>query len=73
MHKQGYNAKLHESLGERHMRKNKQSMKARADESKGMEKAMDKRAYSSVKNMDASDHMKEAMKHMRHAAKKHKG
>ncbi len=44
--KQGYNARLDESLGERHKGKKKQSMKSRRDESKGMEKGMKKRAYS---------------------------
>ena len=39
--KQGYNARLDESLGAR-----------RGDESKGMEKASGKRAYSSVGTMD---------------------
>ena len=52
--KQGYNARLDESLG---MRKGKestksQSMKSRRDESKGMEKAMGRRAYQSVGTMD---------------------
>ena len=52
--KQGYNARLDESLG---MRKGKasskkQNYKARRDESKGMEKAKGKRAYASVGTMD---------------------
>tara|TARA_Y100000593_G_scaffold42994_1_gene82301 strand:- start:6319 stop:6591 length:273 start_codon:yes stop_codon:yes gene_type:complete len=52
--KQGYNARLDESLG---MRRGKgstksQSMKSRRDESKGMEKAMGRRAYQSVGTMD---------------------
>jgi len=51
-HKQGYDARLDESLGERHRGPKKQSMKARRDESKGMEKAMGRRAYSSVHTMD---------------------
>tara|TARA_A100000172_G_scaffold20038_1_gene11213 strand:+ start:403 stop:693 length:291 start_codon:yes stop_codon:yes gene_type:complete len=53
--KQGYNARLDESLG---MRKGKasskkQSMKSRRDESKGMAKKVGKkRAYGAVKTMD---------------------
>jgi len=52
--KQGYDARLDESLG---MRKGKasskkQGYKARRDESKGMEKAMGRRAYASVGTMD---------------------
>ena len=49
--KQGYNARLDESLGARRGKKS-QSFKARRDESKGMEKASGKRAYSAVKTMD---------------------
>ena len=49
--KQGYNARMDESLGMRNGSKS-QSMKDRRDESKGMEKAMGKRAYSSVKSMN---------------------
>jgi|TARA_R100000995_G_scaffold72633_1_gene41410 hypothetical protein len=52
--KQGYNARLDESLGMRDGKEStkSQSMKSRRDESKGMEKAMGNRAYSSVKTMD---------------------
>jgi hypothetical protein len=51
--KQGYNARLDESLGARRGAEStkSQSYKARRDESKGMEKAMGKRAYSSVGTM----------------------
>lgn len=48
--KQGYNARLDESMGARSGAKS-QSMKDRRDESKGMEKAMGKRAYGAVKTM----------------------
>lgn len=48
--KQGYNARMDESLGMRNGSKS-QSMKDRRDESKGMEKAMGKRAYGAVKSM----------------------
>ena len=52
--KQGYNARLDESLGARRGAEStkSQSFKARRDESKGMEKASGKRAYSSVGTMD---------------------
>ena len=43
--KQGYNARLDESLGARNGKKS-QSMKSRRKESKGMEKSMGKKAYS---------------------------
>lgn len=48
--KQGYNARMDESLAMRDGAKS-QSMKDRRDESKGMEKAMGKRAYGAVKSM----------------------
>ena len=52
----GYNDRLDESLGARDGAEStkSQSFKARRDESKGMEKAMGKRAYSSVSTMDKS-------------------
>ena len=54
--KQGYDDRLDESLGARDGAEStkSQSYKARRDESKGMEKAMGKRAYSSVSTMDKS-------------------
>lgn len=53
MKKQGYNARLDESLSLRKTsRKMKQSLKDRRDESKAMEKALGRKAYSSVKSMD---------------------
>ncbi len=48
--KQGYNARMDESLAMRDGAKS-QSMKDRRDESKGMEKAMGKRAYGAMKSM----------------------
>ena len=53
---QGYDDRLDESLGARDGAEStkSQSFKARRDESKGMEKAMGKRAYSSVSTMDKS-------------------
>jgi len=52
--KQGYNARLDESLGMRRGKESgfKQSMKDRRDESKGMSKARTGRAYFAVKTMD---------------------
>jgi len=48
--KQGYNARMNESLAMRDGAKS-QPMADRRDESKGMEKAMGKRAYGAVKTM----------------------
>lgn len=48
--KQGYNDRMNESLAMRNG-DNSQSMGARRAESKGMEKAMGKRAYGAVKTM----------------------
>ena len=50
--KQGYNARMDESLGMRNKGKKKQSLKDRRDESKGMEKAMGRKAYAGVRSMD---------------------
>ena len=49
--KQGYNARLDESLGARKGKKS-QSLKSRRNESKGAKKAAGKKAYSSVSTMD---------------------
>lgn len=49
--KQGYNARMDESLGARKGKK-KQSMKSRRKESAGTEKAMGRRKYAAVKTMD---------------------
>ena len=50
--KQGYNARLDESLGSRNSGTKTQSLKSRRAESKGAEKAAGKRAYAAVKTMD---------------------
>lgn len=50
MKKQGYNAKMNESLGARNGKKS-QSMADRRAEAKGMNKKMTGKAYSSVKSM----------------------
>jgi hypothetical protein len=56
---QGYNAQLDESLGVRKgaKRTKQQSDKDRRDEAKAMNKAMDRRAYSSVRGMDKGRRM----------------
>ena len=47
--KQGYNARLDDSLGAKHGSKT-QDMRARRRESEGMEKSMDKRKFSGNKS-----------------------
>jgi len=49
--KQGYNARLDDSMGARSGSKS-QSMKSRRDESEGMEKSSGKRKFSGDKSMD---------------------
>ena len=68
--KQGYDARLDESLAARRGSKKtkKQSYKARRDESKGAKKAAGKRAYSAVSTMD-----KNGRKHRKVRAGSHKG
>jgi hypothetical protein len=77
---QGYMDKLKESLGMRHKGKKKQSLKARAHESEGMEKKLKKKAFSSVAKMDKGDkklpgmskeHAKEYAKYSPAQLKKH--
>ena len=50
MKKQGYNARLDDSMGAKNGKK-KQSMKSRRDESEGMEKSMGKRKFAGDKAM----------------------
>lgn len=54
MKKQGYNARLDESLGARNGKK-KQSLKDRRDESKAMSKKMYGHAYGADKSMSYRD------------------
>ena len=49
--KQGYNARLDESLGSRN-RKTKGNLKARRKESEGMEKKMGRKKFAAAKTMD---------------------
>tara|TARA_R110002020_G_scaffold46356_4_gene131949 strand:+ start:148 stop:351 length:204 start_codon:yes stop_codon:yes gene_type:complete len=66
--KQGYNARLDESIGARNGKKT-QSMKSRRDESKGMAKAMTGHAYSGDQGMK-SDHIHHVKKHLSSLIKK---
>lgn len=66
--KQGYNARLDESIGARNGKKT-QSMKSRRDESKGMAKAMTGHAYSGDQGMK-SDHIHGVKKHLTSLIKK---
>ena len=50
--KQGYDARLDESLGERNRGKKSQSLASRRRESEGTEKSMGRRKYSAVSTMD---------------------
>tara|TARA_R110002012_G_scaffold10029_2_gene46725 strand:+ start:4324 stop:4533 length:210 start_codon:yes stop_codon:yes gene_type:complete len=52
MKKQGYNARLDESLGMKHRGAHKQSLKDRRDESKAMSKKDYGHAYGGDHNMD---------------------
>ena len=58
--KQGYNARLDESLGARRGAEStkSQSLKSRRDESKGMDKSMGRRAYAAVGTMDKNKRRK---------------
>jgi hypothetical protein len=51
MKKQGFNAKMDESIAARNGKKT-QSLKARRDEAKAMNKKSTGKAYASVKTMD---------------------
>ena len=50
--KQGYNARLDESIGGRHRGQHSQSLKDRRDESKAMSKKFSGHAYGADKGMD---------------------
>ena len=56
--KQGYNARLDESLGAKHGKKS-QSLKSRRDESKGMAKKMTGHAYSGDHGMSYHNNVHE--------------
>lgn len=71
-HDQGYNARLDESLGERHRGAHKQSLKDRRDESKAMEKKETGHAYAGDREMDKAYHHHMAHAHHKYMASKHK-
>lgn len=50
--KQGYNARLDESIGGRHRGQHSQSLKDRRDESKAMSKKLYGHAYGADKDME---------------------
>ena len=62
--KQGYNARLDESIGMKHRGAKKQSMKSRRDESKGMAKAMSGHAYSGDHAMKEDAYPKSVKNHL---------
>ena len=70
--KQGYNARLDESLGERHRGPHKQSFKDRRDESKGMEKRETGHAYAGDTGMDKAYQHHMAHAHHKFMANKHR-
>ena len=74
MKKQGYNARLDESLGARHKGAHKQSLKDRRDESKAMSKKMYGHAYGADSGMSYRhkhpDHVKSVGKHISSLVKK---
>ena len=55
--KQGYNARLDESLGMRHKGKHTQSLKDRRDESKAMSKKIYGHAYGADHGMKYEKHL----------------
>jgi hypothetical protein len=57
--KQGFNARLDESLGSRN-RKTKGNLKARRKESEGMEKKMGRKKYAAAKTMDKGSRKRKA-------------
>jgi len=61
--KQGYNARLDESLGAKNGKKS-QSMKSRRDESKGMAKSMTGHAYSGDHSMSDKHYPKSVKSHL---------
>ena len=62
--KQGYNARLDESIGMKHKGAHKQSMKDRRDESKGMAKSMTGHAYSGDHSMGDKHYPKSVKNHL---------
>lgn len=71
-HRQGYNARLDEAIGEKHRGAHEQSLKDRRDESKAMEKKRHGRAYEGDKEMDEGYRHHMAHAHHRYMAAKHR-
>ena len=70
--RQGFNARLDDSLGMRHRGTHKQSFKDRRDESKGMERKSTGHAYAGDKSMDENYHHHMAHAHHKYMANKHR-
>lgn len=70
--KQGYDSRIDESMGGRNRGSHIQSMKDRRDESRGMEKREDSRAYSGDREMDNTYHHHMAHAHHKYMASKHR-
>jgi len=74
MKKQGYNARLDESLGNKHKGSHKQSLKSRRDESKAMSKKDYGHAYGGDHSMKYEKHYpKSVKKKLEHAFKTRTG
>jgi hypothetical protein len=78
MKKQGYNARLDESLGNKHKGSHKQSLKSRRDESKAMSKKDYGHAYGGDHSMSYEKHKgscypKSVKKHLEKAFKTQTG
>lgn len=71
-YRQGYAARLDESLGMRHRGPHKQSMTARRHESEGMEKRVTGHAFMGDKSMDKAYHHHMAHAHHKYMANKHR-
>lgn len=70
--KQGYNARLDESVAEKHRGPHKQSLKDRRDESKGEMKHLSGHAYAGDREMDERYHHHMAQAHHKYMARKHR-
>lgn len=68
MKKQGYNARLDESLGGKHRGPHSQSFKDRRDESKAMSKKRYGHAYEGNHNMKEDKHYPKSVKSKLHYA-----
>lgn len=71
-YRQGYNAKLDESLGMKHRGRRKQSMGSRRHESEGMEKSRGGHEFMGDSSMDAEYHHHMAHAHHKYMANKHR-